>query len=118
MSNETKLIALLKANLSTTVYSDLVPESVTEGVAISNVANPFGRILNGDKTQRSGVWRVTIVASSKARRDAIITELENLDNTSDNDFQRIYADLVNKEAKESEEQPVVRAFVDITLYPR
>lgn len=119
MSQETLLIALLDDNLSCNVYPDIVPEQETAtAVAISNVSNPIYRKLSGDKTRRVAIWRVTIIAISRYDRDNIITELENMDNTSDNNFQKIYTELVNKESKESEEQPVVRAFVDITLYLR
>jgi hypothetical protein len=118
MSVELDLIAMLKSLLSTTynVYSGLVPESEpNSAVAVNNVANPSNRVISGVKYGRTSVWRITVVATGKAQRQQIIDLLETLDNTSNNSFQRVFVDLVNLEPKDTEDQPVVRAFVDITL---
>lgn len=115
---ERELLALLKSVLEPTylVYSDVVPESDNNGaVAITNVANPTSRVLSGKKYGMVSTWRVTVIAPSKSVRQTIGDILETLDNTSNNDFNRVYVDLVNKEGKDTEDQPVVRSFYDITL---
>ena len=116
MSNRTKLITLLNTSLSVPVYSDFVPESVTDpAVAINNVSNPFSRVIEGTKYGRSGIWRVTVVAKSTSDVESIIEELEALDNARNTDFQKIQVWHVNTESKEPN-QTYRRAFVDVQVY--
>lgn len=112
------LITMLKTSLTVPVYQDVIPEDVPlPAVAVSNIANLSSRVLAGKKVKPIYTYRVTASANSTAELQALLTELENLDNSSNNDFQRVLSQLVLREAKMPNE-PVRRAFYDLTLYPR
>lgn len=95
-------------------YLDLVPEAAAiPAVSISNVGFPSGRLLSGRKTRKQEVWRITVVATNTndmySTRDLIL----ELDNTSNEYFQRIFVDVVNEEAR-GENEPNIRMFLDMT----
>ena len=97
------------------VFPDYVPESEAKpAIAISNLANPHGRVLSGEKTGKKSSWRVTIVTKSVSELESLIEDIEKLDNTSKPGFKKIFASLVLKEPT----QPGAiyrRAFVDLRI---
>ena len=102
----------------TGVWADFVPESADlPGVAIINVANPISRDLEGVKTDATSIYRLELVTESTSNMKTLLEQLNELDNTTDDKFQRIHTELINVEAKEPN-QPVRRAFIDLTLYER
>ncbi len=115
MSTKSDLISYLKASLTVEVYSSVVPEqAVTPAVALSNVAFESDRVLSGDKTKRLSRWRVVVVAKPNDLQ-SVIDELESIDNTSNDVFRKVFAQLQIIEDKD----PIdvhQRAFVDITVY--
>lgn len=117
MSDLAAVISLLKSKLTTNnVYSGEIPESQTEpSVLIQNIANPFSRVLSGRKVKKSSTWRITVVAQQQSDVESILDELEDMDNTSNGDFQRIFTNLVMTELG-LVEQPNRRAFYDLTVY--
>lgn len=118
MNSIKPLIALLKSELTVPVFTDVIPETqALPAVAVSNVSNASNRVLEGSKVSNVYVYRVTAAANDTAALESILEELENLDNTSNNDFQRIFAQLVLREPRQPQE-PVSRAFYDLTIYPR
>ena len=114
----TSLIAVLKTNLTgITVYSSVVPEDATvPAVAVQNIAFNSGRVLEGNKTGRWSQWRITIVTPVSGLQGAI-DQLELLDNTSNQYFQKMLVDLQLIEPKETI-NPYQRAFVDVRVYNR
>jgi len=116
--NET--IALLKALLGSTipVYWGAIPEgTVKPCVSVTEVSNSSTRVISGNKYGRNKVNRVTVYGTSAAQVADMLATIETLDNTSNDDFQRIFADYVLTEPK----QPgavLSRAFYDLTLYNR
>lgn len=118
MSAYKDLKDLLVTHLAPTkVFFDVVPEEAPlPAVAVTQVSNDrFGRVLSGRKTGKSNVFRVSIVSESILDQDTIIDLLEELDNTISTEFQRIWVELINREAKDDDET-IRRAFVDITVY--
>lgn len=118
MNSIKPLITLLKSTLTVPVFMDVIPETQTlPAVAVTNISNASNRVLEGSKVSNTYVYRVTAAALTPASLESLLEELENLDNTSNNDFQRIFAQLVLREPRQPQE-PVSRAFYDLTLYPR
>lgn len=98
-------------------YPDYVPEDAADtALSYHNVAFPYGgRVLSGVKYGKSSTWRVEIVSTSTAILESLIDDLLTLDNTNNSDFQRVFAEVINIEAKEPL-QKYRRAFVDLTVY--
>lgn len=118
MIKRSQVTSLLKNGLTVEVYNDVIPESASlPAVAVTNISNVSDRVIEGRKVRRVHVYRVTASAYTTDDLEAILAELELLDNSSNNDFQRIFSQLVLREPKAPEE-PVRRAFYDLTLYPK
>ena len=118
MSDLQMVVDLLKTKITAEVYTGEIPETQSApAVLVSNVANPYSRTLSGKKVQKSSTWRITIVARLQSEVEVVIDELENLDNTINSDFQRIFSNLVLTELGLIE-QPFRRAFYDLTVYKR
>lgn len=110
-----EVISMLKDNLSVPVWSDYVPGGNESGCAVNHVANSEGRVLSGHKYGLWSTWRVTVVAKHTSDVELIIKELLKLDNTRNDDFQKVKTNLVLIEPKEPE-QTYRRAFVDVRVY--
>lgn len=117
MSDLLAVVDLLKEKLTTdNVYTGEIPESQSDpAVLVQNVANPFERVLSGRKVKKSSTWRITVVAKLQSDVESILNELEDMDNTRNSDFQRIFTNLVMTELG-LVEQPFRRAFYDLTVY--
>lgn len=116
----TALISLLKTALGSgiTVYSGTVPEGVTKPcVSVSMVSNSDVRVIKGSKHGNTQVYRVTVFAPLESQIDTILDTLETLDNTVNDDFQRIFGQWILTESKQPG-QVLARAFYDLTLYKR
>ncbi len=118
MSDLTKVISLLKNELTVDVYSGEIPEQQEDpAVLVQNIANPFERVLSGKKVKKYSVWRITVVAKLQSDVESTLEQLEDMDATSNSDFQRIFTNLVSTELG-SVEQPFRRAFYNLTVYKR
>ncbi len=102
---------------SYSLYPDIVPEAASIPAMALTCVSPdlYSRPLEGEKTGKHSVWRVAIVTESISDMEIIIDLLLELDNTSNDNFQRIFAEVVNREAK-GQDEPYRRAFVEITVY--
>lgn len=118
MSIIEQLVLVWKASLTgVEVYTSVVPESApVPAIAIQNIAFTSDRVLEGSKTKRWSQWRITVVAPVSALQ-SVIDQLELLDNTSNEYFQRMFVDLTLIEPKATTE-PYQRAFVDMRVYKR
>ena len=114
------LIALLKTTLGSgiTVYTGTVPEGVDKPcVSVSMVSNSDVRVIKGSKHGNNQVYRVTVFAPLESQIQSILDTLETLDNTVNDDFQRIFGQWILTESKQPG-QVLARAFYDLTLYKR
>ena len=117
---KTALMALLKTTLGSgiTVYTGTVPEGVDKPcVSVSMVSNSDVRVIKGSKHGNTQVYRVTVFAPLESQIDTILDTLETLDNTVNDDFQRIFGQWILTESKQPG-QVLARAFYDLTLYKR
>ena len=123
MSNDSSVlvnvIRMVEDVVSVNVYDGVVPETVTgTAVAISNTGFDNGqRTLEGRRSGASSLWRATISGPSKADNNVVEKQILTLDNTVNDDFQRIYVGIENIEAREPN-QPIFRVFLSIEVYNR
>lgn len=117
MSFIEEVIALLKAAFPTlNVYRNFIPEGVTKpSLVVSELSNVSSRVLSGVKFGLISNWRVGVYVKDDAAMKPLLDILENLDDTSNNDFQKIFSDYVLTEARQPD-QTLTRAFYDLTLY--
>lgn len=118
MSTLTDLVATFKSNLTgISVYSGEMPESAEKpAVVISNIDHNNDRDLEGVKTKRWSVWRITLVDTVQNLQNSIDQILLN-DNVTNDYFQRLFVELTQEEDKALTE-PYQRAFFDIRVYPK
>lgn len=118
MTTIEQLVAVFKAGLpGVKVYSGVIPENVTvPAIAIYNVAHSSSRVLAGTKTKRVSNWRITVVDTVQ-HLQSVIDDVELLDNTSNQYFQKLFVQLTLVEPKAPTE-PHQRAFIDVTVYPK
>ena len=118
MSDFTSVISLLKDGVTEHTYTGQIPETQSEpAILLQELTNNFSRTTEGVKIKKVSNWRITIVAKSQGDVELLIDKLEDLDNTSNVDFQRIFTNLVMREPGLNE-QPFRRAFYDLTVYTR
>lgn len=109
------ITALLKTIDGLYVTSTNIPENATRpAVTFANIAYQNDRVLSGDKTSRVSTWRVTISDSVENLQNTI-DQLLSLDNTVNDNYQRIFSVLTYVEPKD-QMQPYQRAFIELTLY--
>ncbi len=114
-----EVITLLKSVLpdGVTVYRNVVPEGISKPcVSVTEVSNTTKRVISGKKYGRQAVWRVTVYVKSDSDMQGLLDILEDLDNTTNDDFQRIMSDYVLTESRQPN-QILTRAFYDLTLTP-
>ena len=118
MSFLTEVISLLKIafDINATVYRNEIPSGISKpSVSVTEIANTSKRVLSGDKYGTATTWRVNIYVSDDNDMPALLAILESLDNTSNNDFQKILTDYVLTETRQPN-QTLTRAFYDLNLY--
>tara|TARA_R110000851_G_scaffold3480_2_gene14247 strand:+ start:120 stop:473 length:354 start_codon:yes stop_codon:yes gene_type:complete len=116
MNEIINVISLLKANFTESVYDNNIPESISKPcLAVTELSNSSKRVIEGVKYGLISEWRVTVYVVNEDDFDLILEKLDELDNTSNNDFQRIFSQYVLTEPKQ-QGQILTRAFVDLTLY--
>ena len=118
LSTEQKLVSFFKSALTgVEVYTGLIPESsAIPAVALYNVAYNNDRLLSGVKTKKWSAWRI-IVVDTVSHLQTTLDAIELLDNTVNEDFQRLFINLTLKEPKAPTE-PHQRAFFDLIVYPK
>lgn len=111
-----ELVATLRtAFTGVSIYSDFVPENEPmPAISYSNVTYLSGRVLSGRKTRRQTVWRVMLVSNDDDEVESMLGTILTLDNTSNEYFQRVFVEVVNREQKLPLE-PTRRIFVDMTV---
>lgn len=118
MSKLKEVISLLKLafGVSASVYRNEIPGGITKpSISVTEISNASKRVLSGDKFGIVTVWRVNIYVTDDDDMPALLAILESLDNTSNNDFQRIFTDYVLTETRQPN-QSLTRAFYDLNLY--
>ena len=98
------------------VYRNTIPEGTTKPCFSANeLANTSSRVISGKKYGLISTWRVSVYVKNDSEMQALLDILENLDNTSNNDFQKIFSQYVLTETRQSGAK-LTRAFYDLTLY--
>ena len=106
---------MLVNQLSVPVYESEVPESADlPAVAYYNIGYANDRVVNGRKINDTMSFRVMIVAKSVADMTTALTEIGELDNTKNDNFQRIEVVGNNLEAKLTDID-IRRMMIDLTL---
>lgn len=115
----TRVIGMIRDAVSVNVYEGFVPETVTgTAVAVSNTGfNIGGRRLTGNQYGASSLWRIGVSGPSKADNNVVEKQILALDNTTNDDFQRIRVRIENIEAKEPN-QTIFRVFLSIEVFNR
>lgn len=114
--NLMKFQKLLKDNLTVKSWLDYVPEQQEKpAVSYIHVAHSAAKLLNGQKSGRSDSWRLFLVAEDEESLQALVEEVEQLDNIRTDDYQRVFANLNSGQAQGVEE-PFRRAVFDIQTY--
>jgi hypothetical protein len=118
MNITTSLIAMLKTALpGFSVYSGEIPETAERpAVLINNISFGSQRVLSGGKTKNQSVWRITLSDTLQNLQNSL-DEIELIDNTTNEYFQRVFVQLTLIEPKALTE-PYQRAFFDVTVTPR
>lgn len=118
MSIKTDLIETIKTvTVSDSIFAGEVPESEpVPNFSLNNVGPDFQRTLAGEKTKNMDVWRLTVVDESRNLQNTI-NQILLLDNTKNEFFQRLYANLIIEEPKALSE-PHARAIIEIQAYPK
>ena len=108
--------ALLETKTTDDVYIDFVPEGKTiPALSFTHITDGWLRILNGHKSGVWDSWRVLIVGNSRAECDAILTSLDELDNTKSNDFSKVFI-MAKGNLISSPSDKTRTAFLDIKTY--
>lgn len=115
MSTYSEVRKLILSVVDVKVFPDFIPESeAVPAIAIFNVANPYERVLSGEKTGKKSSWRITVVAKHISELESLVKDIDKLDNKSKPGFKKIFTSLVMYETK----QPGAsyrRAFVDLRI---
>lgn len=118
MSFLTQVISLLKTafGVNAEVHRNEIPGGASKpSVSVTEIANTSKRVLSGVKFGIVSTWRVNIYVADDDDMPALLAILEALDNTTNNDFQRIFTDYVLTETRQPN-QKLTRAFYDLNLY--
>lgn len=112
-----EVISLVKTAFpNLTVYRNTIPEGTDKpAIVITEVSNTTKRVISGVKFGTATTWRVAIYVKNNSEMKPLLDIMEDLDNTSNNDFQRIFSDYVLTETKQSG-AILTRAFYDLNLY--
>lgn len=112
------VMSFLKPRLSFEVYNSLVPESETNvAAAVYNITHSRNRDITGVQTDKISFWRLVLVTPSPAVISSAVSEVESLDNSRDNLFQKVYSEIVNTEPFD-QGSLIQRTFFDLTFYER
>ena len=83
--------ALLEAGTSATAHEGYAHKSAKNPLIVySIVGYPSSKVITGFKTKQEVVAQLILVADNITGIDAILSEMELMDNTSNDDFQKIY----------------------------
>ena len=117
ITSQFAVVALLKTVFTgKSVYTQVPPEGTSYPCfQVTEISNDSTRVLAGSKSSNTSVVRVSIFVTDLSGLGAILASIENLDNTKNADFQRIYAQYVLTEPP-GDGDVVTRAFYDLTLY--
>ena len=117
MSSRIKFINLLTA-AGLNPYEDFVPQNQPlPAVSYTFISAPHSRELNGARTGSYCVWRLQLVAKTKADLETLENTVQTLDNVSNVDFRRVLVDPLEPVAQDSESITYVTT-VDIRTYER
>lgn len=112
-----QITSLLKNTVSVAVYADYVPEDLVPGIAFNSIGYTNTRNLEGNASGNRSFHRVQVVTNTDEEMENIVNELLTLDNTNNDDFQKIYIELSSLEPI-SMSTPYIRCFLNLNVYNR
>lgn len=112
------VIAFVKQRLPYTVYNSRVPESEENtAVAVYEITHSRSRDIMGCQVNKASFWRLVLVTPAPSFLSDAISKIESMDNSGDNQFQKVYSERVNTEPLD-QGSLIQRTFFDLTFYER
>jgi hypothetical protein len=97
------------------VYNNFVPENKSPALAVSNITySNSGRRLSGKAFGKGSIHRISVVTKTDAESKDIVNKVLLLDNTTTDDFQRVYVEVTSVEPFEMS-TPLRRVFIELTV---
>jgi len=115
--NDEKFYSLLSAIASCDVYRDFVPEGVNlPAISFVDITHAFSRILDGSKTNKYCTWRLSLICENSEDMGTLVNQIETIDNTSTDEFQRIFVIYRNSDPQSDIDQGFYRSTIDLQTY--
>jgi|TARA_R110000764_G_scaffold231623_2_gene323328 hypothetical protein len=115
--NDEKVYSLLSSSASCDVYRDFIPEGATlPAISFVDITHAFSRVLDGSKTNKFDTWRLSLVCENSTDMSALVNEIETIDNTSTDEFQRIFVIYKNSDPQSDVDQGFYRSTIDLKTY--
>ena len=115
--NDDIFYSMLNSLLDCEVYRGYIPESeLLPAVSFVDIAHPFSRLLDGEKVSQFDTWRVTVLSTDSDQMKTIVNQLETLDNTSTDEFQRVFVIYGNSVEDSDGKQDYQRTTLDLRTY--
>ena len=114
---ENKVVNLIEVNTGFQCYLDIVPNSVTlPATALTSIDydSLVNRALAGNKMGNTSEHRISLICNTMGELADLVNQIELLDNTESDDFQKIRVDFSSREPRQ-EGSNVVRAFYNLTV---
>ena len=115
--NNDIFFSYLSSNLPVKIWADYLPEDEPKpAISFVHIASPFSRVLNGSKTGRNDTWRLSLFANSEPELKTLVNQVENLDNTGNDVYQRVFVIFVERLPNLSNDQNFFQAIIDLQTY--
>ena len=115
--NDEKFYSLLSSIASCDVYRDFVPEGVNlPAISFVDITHAFSRILDGSKTNKYCTWRLSLICENSEDMGTLVNQIETIDNTSTDEFQRIFVIYRNSDPQSDIDQGFYRSTIDLQTY--
>jgi len=115
--NDVKFYSLISSAVSCDVYRDFVPEGIAlPAISFVDITHAFNRVLDGSKTNKFDTWRLSLIAENSTDMQTLVNEIETIDNTSTDGFQRIFVIYRNSDPQSDIDQGFYRSTIDLQTY--
>ena len=116
--NKQGIHTLLTKYTSVKVHADFIPEKAKlPAIVFNHISNIRNRILSGKTNGITDTWRISIVCRTNEESDRITKEVENLDNSSSQDFKNVLVITTNNEPVDPKTK-LIRTFIDLKTIER
>ena len=115
--NDANFYSMLSSLASCDVYRDFVPEGATlPAISFVDITHAFSRVLDGSKTNKYSTWRLSLIVENSTDMLTLVNELETIDNTSTDKFQRIFVIYRNSDPQSDIDQGFYRSTINLQTY--